>query len=370
MLSGMSCPEVVVEDATTTTTTVAGATTTSTSSTSLTTSTLGTSTTAAGATTTTAAEGTTTTAGGTTTTSSTSTSTSTTTTTSTSTTSTTVVRIVFSSDRDNDEDEYDIYIMDIDGSNIMRLTSTANAMEAVMSADTSKVIYAAGTYPDIVIYEVSADGSSGSPNALTDNDHNVEPDISPDGTKIVYVCAEGSLNTNDREIWIMNADGTGKTALTSNEVADDYPHFSPDGTRIVYQHATGTAWDAVTDIWTMDVDGGNQEALVSSEANDQCPSYASEASGKIIFRSDRDKGAGQGFYDLYSVVILDQTVTRVTTTAAAVNITTPNCSPYGTKIVYGYSSMGTEDICIRDVDGSNRENLTDNAVTNDLEPSF
>jgi Tol biopolymer transport system component len=36
------------------------------------------------------------------------------------------------------------------------------------------------------------------------------------------------------EIYVMNADGTGQTRLTDNDVRDHYPSWSPDGTKIAF----------------------------------------------------------------------------------------------------------------------------------------
>jgi len=51
------------------------------------------------------------------------------------------------------------------------------------------------------------------------------PIFSYDGTKIAWI--QSSTGMNSAEIWIMNSDGTNKTQLTSNSVADFNPTFSP-----------------------------------------------------------------------------------------------------------------------------------------------
>src|SRR5262245_8173518 len=64
----------------------------------------------------------------------------------------------------------------------------------------------------------------------------LDPQISPDGKRIVYVRQSADRMTDRRNfnLWIVNADGSGHRPLTSGNQADSSPRWSPDGTRVAY----------------------------------------------------------------------------------------------------------------------------------------
>src|ERR1700758_4088388 len=63
-----------------------------------------------------------------------------------------------------------------------------------------------------------------------------DPQISPDGKKIVYVRRFADAATDKRysNLWIINADGSDHRPLTTGNHGDSSPRWSPDGTRIAY----------------------------------------------------------------------------------------------------------------------------------------
>lgn len=71
----------------------------------------------------------------------------------------------------------------------------------------------------------------------------------PDGS-IIY----SSENAGTRDLWIMNADGTGQRRLTFDEPMETNAMISPDGRSFVYGVAS-------QGIWRADLDGGNRRQL-------------------------------------------------------------------------------------------------------------
>lgn len=63
-----------------------------------------------------------------------------------------------------------------------------------------------------------------------------DPQISPDGKRIIYVRNYKDIMTdrNHSNLWIVNADGSQNRPLTSGNQNDVSPRWSPDGSRIVF----------------------------------------------------------------------------------------------------------------------------------------
>src|SRR4051794_25689896 len=125
---------------------------------------------------------------------------------------------------------FDVWVANPDGSGQTRLTPLGLAgIPPAWSRDGSKLVFM-GHAPDDEIYTIEADGSGVA--RLTDSPGNDwQPAWSPDGKKIAW----GSLRTGNREIWVMNADGSNPTNVSRFPGGnDDGPDWSPDGTKIVF----------------------------------------------------------------------------------------------------------------------------------------
>ncbi len=73
-----------------------------------------------------------------------------------------------------------------------------------------------------------------------------DPQISPDGSQLLYVRTDADWDKNETvsHIWRVNADGSGSIQLTNGEDGESSPRWSPDGSRIAFladrQEAEGT----------------------------------------------------------------------------------------------------------------------------------
>src|ERR1051325_3937883 len=63
-----------------------------------------------------------------------------------------------------------------------------------------------------------------------------DPQISPDGEKVIYVRQFSEVMTDKRysNLWIVNFDGSNNRPLTTGNFNDASPRWSSDGTRIIY----------------------------------------------------------------------------------------------------------------------------------------
>ena len=76
--------------------------------------------------------------------------------------------------------------------------------------------------------------------------HDYAPSLNSAGTRIAYTSNTNTTATGP-QLFVMNADGTGTTQLTSSYdgSTSSYPAWSPDGQHIAYLHSSGQ----VTDVW-------------------------------------------------------------------------------------------------------------------------
>lgn len=77
-----------------------------------------------------------------------------------------------------------------------------------------------------------------------------------------YKIAYESYADGNSDIWVMNADGSGKVNLTNTpDQNEHYPQISPDGARICFNVDSGEGREAVRSLWVMDVDGKNRRKI-------------------------------------------------------------------------------------------------------------
>src|SRR5581483_9196050 len=215
-------------------------------------------------------------------------------------------KIAFESTRDGSDN---IYVMNADGSGQTQLTnSPALDRDPDWSPDGSKIAF--GSYRDGngEVYVMNADGS-GQTNVTNNPGVDDRPAWSGDSNKIVFESDRDDPNPLgcsfcNFEIYVMNANGSGQTRLTTNPARDDFPDWSPDGSKIVFTSDR----DGNAEIYVMFADGSGQINITNNPAFDAQAAWSPD-SHKIAFGSTRD-----GNYEIY--VTDGSSTTRLTTNLA------------------------------------------------------
>ena len=245
-------------------------------------------------------------------------------------------KIAFLSDRDGGN--FEIYLMNIDGTEVTRLTETAGREgEPVWSSDGRRIAFERLSNGNADVYIMNSDGSGEM--RLTDNAaYDGDPAWSPDGTKIAFE----TNRDGDFELFVMNADGTGVTRLTRNRTGDTSPAWSPDGARILF--ARGDGGDQF-EIYVMNADGSEQTRVTKFRGPDIFPAWAPDG-GSFAF---------MGGYEI-DVATADG-ITRLTKNKVWDAV--PSWSANGSKIAFERERDGNFDIYVMNADGSEQTRITD-----------
>jgi len=94
-----------------------------------------------------------------------------------------------------------------------------------------KIIYETWQDNNWELFVARADGSEAVNLTKTSDLHELYPHASPDGTKVCFVCDEGTGRDKIRNVYFMNLDGTGRTLVARNA---RQPCWSPDSNAIAY----------------------------------------------------------------------------------------------------------------------------------------
>lgn len=266
-------------------------------------------------------------------------------------------KIAFASVRDRN---HDIYVMDADGSNEIRLTTSLSYDDQpAWSPDGSMLAFMTDRDGNFEIY--SMPGVGGAPIRLTNNPAaDGFPAYSPNGNRIAFV--RGDLrNPSTFEIWVMNADGSNQVRLTNDSVIDGVPSWSPDGTRIIFMSGGASVYDPNSfEIYWINADGSDRIRLTNNNVVDGQPSFSPDGM-KVLFASGDALNP-----DGIEIYVMDPLGSnRVQLTNNTVMDAFPVWSPDGNSIIFARGSITDEknvELYIMNRDGSNQRRLTTNAV--------
>ncbi|MEW6218493.1 MAG: hypothetical protein AB1634_03040 [Thermodesulfobacteriota bacterium] len=204
---------------------------------------------------------------------------------------------------------YDILVAQADGSDPKRLTDNPGYdAEPVVSADGRHIVFGSQRDGDFDIYLMDADGSN--VRRLTDRvGYDGGPWFSPDGTRIAWrawypetaeelaqwqQCLAGSyIVPFPLDIWVMSADGSGKTRLVANGATNWAPSWHPDGRRLVFSSNMDDWRPEINkfggnfELYLVNSDGTGLERLTFNKTFDSFPMFSPDGR-KLAFASNRN----------------------------------------------------------------------------------
>jgi len=159
-----------------------------------------------------------------------------------------------------------LYMANIDGSGLRRLTeSRAIEVEPKINpktgADLVDVAGRGGPLPQI--YHMTIEGTD--VQRLTPGTGEAtNPSWNPDGDHIAFAWTKG-YEPGNYNIFIMDVASQQITQLTANEGRNENPSWAPDGAHIVYASKRGGR----SQIWVMNADGSGKHALTETGSNEK-----------------------------------------------------------------------------------------------------
>lgn len=257
--------------------------------------------------------------------------------------------VFFSRDTGTSANE-NIYIMNIDGTNLANLSQiNARDWKPKFTPDGKKIIFESNQDSHWQIYSMNTDGTNklNLSNSIID-EH--DPCISPDGVHIAFSSDSNGLYA----ISTMNINGSSKKQLDTISSPSELhaPKYSPDGSIIVY-----TKWNDTTvflngypikpfpsnyDIWIIDTNGNNRHALVSSTINENGPYFSPNGQSLAYYSS---KG---NILNIFKINIRTQIVYQLTNNMHMDYL--PIFSPTGDRILFCSNIRDTNVIDIFSMD--------------------
>jgi Tol biopolymer transport system component len=204
-------------------------------------------------------------------------------------------------------ESYDIFLSDLDGKIVKRLTNTKGYdAEGTLSPDGKKMIFTSMRDGDLDLYIM--DMTTYKVKRITNTlGYDGGAWFSPDGKKIVWrasrpktkeeideyksLLKENLVAPIHMEVFVANADGSDAHQITFLEQANWAPNFTPDGKNIIFcsnhEYKRGFPFN----MYLTDINGKGLEKVSRDKGFDAFPMFSPDGK-KILFSSNRNNGGG------------------------------------------------------------------------------
>ncbi len=199
-------------------------------------------------------------------------------------------------------DTYDIFKVNVDGSNLTRLTSTPGYDAEATVAKDGRIVFTSVRDGDMEIYSMNADGSDVK-RLTTAPGPDGGPFFSADGSQIVFrgnhmnkgedwnrynvLLKKGLWKPAALDVYVMNRDGSNMRQVTKGLGGSNWaPFFAPNGRQIIFASNMKDPRGGNFDLYLINVDGTGLEQLTFSETFDGFPMFSPDGK-KLIFASNR-----------------------------------------------------------------------------------
>lgn len=199
--------------------------------------------------------------------------------------------------------EYDVFTANVDGSNLRQLTKTPGYdAEATISPRGDKIVFTSMRSGDLDLFSMNLDGSHVQ-QLTTELGYDGGAFYSWDGKMICYrswhstdsaevegyrqLLAQNLVRPTRMELFVMNADGSGKQRITDNHAANFCPFFHPDNKRIIFASNMADPKGRNFDLYLVNIDGSGLERITYNETFDAFPMFSRDGK-RLVFASNRN----------------------------------------------------------------------------------
>lgn len=214
-------------------------------------------------------------------------------------------------------DDYDIFSVRIDASEMHRLTfSPGYDAEATVSPNGKTIVFTSVRDGDLDLYSMNIDGT-GVTRLTRDIGYDGGAFYSPDSKRIVYrahhpkapedlqayqaLLSRNLVEPGNLEIFVMNADGSGKQQVTKNGASNFAPFFHPDGRRIIFSSSgvpTGKGKGRPSfHLYLVNDDGTGLEQITHEGHFNSFPMFSPDGK-QLVWVSDRN-AKQQGEFNVF-----------------------------------------------------------------------